>query len=836
MPPYVNFEHLRPMSAISLSPHAASAPITPRRFGSLLRALITLLCLISCLISSLISCRFPCSTITRAHAQPRLSEELRGDREVTRWVSALPVEPPQAQFALRRWELERAAAAKKSAEGRKGEEDAREPPSWLRALGGFMPQAWLNANGFGAVSPASPKELARRRVSLDEHTGAKAPPLSYELSFLPSVQPHGRAEVFNRVRGDGSLSVEPGATLYEMSRQMRLVGCLRAPSGGLEGVEVAQEPSATHSLMLSDDRWAAPEALDLSCLRARCAELGGECFLAAVRVARWGGELMSALSVSPTQQLVAEETPPRALRLLRDGASNYYITSAPLPSAAGGARRGGGRGRGAPLDLSRLWGDVGVLHLLIWSPRSYFTGSWQFDDELISARAGEPEALLPEHLRSEARRLYARLGVSEQGSFQDVLYRLVSWFRAFELGELTEGEGGALTEGADLYRRVMLSQRGVCRHRSYAFTITARALGVPTRLVRNAVHAFVEVRDPRGVWRRVDLGGESVIERFTSVSPLIDLSAAQGQLSLPDGLPEHPGGEEARREDSQRQLREFYEQPPETRSALRATSPLAGPLEEISQEGVSLLAREPGAEEEWERVRRALEGGDPLAAGAAEGGAGAAEVGAGAALLSRLSYPPGALPPLSDSARLEVSLREFLTRPPESASSAKGGAPLLRGAPAAATGQSASSSASSSASLSASLSATRGAECPTPPSPPPRPAPPLRPPRPPLRLPTLTATLARSSETRVSRCDPLRVEGTAAGAPRLRGAVVRLYALLNDERRDLGSWATLSASGRFRLRAQVPADAPLGALRLLVRLEEQGGLGEAEVEVRVPLR
>ena len=62
----------------------------------------------------------------------------------------------------------------------------------------------------------------------------------------------------------------------------------------------------------------------------------------------------------------------------------------------------------------------------------------------------------------------------------------------------------------DIYLDLALSQKGVCRHRAFAFLVTALSLGIPTRMVVNEAHAWVEVLDP-GVapplWRRVDLGG-----------------------------------------------------------------------------------------------------------------------------------------------------------------------------------------------------------------------------------------------------------------------------------------------------------------------------------------
>ena len=41
-----------------------------------------------------------------------------------------------------------------------------------------------------------------------------------------------------------------------------------------------------------------------------------------------------------------------------------------------------------------------------------------------------------------------------------------------------------------------LSQKGVCRHRAFAFLVTALGLGIPARMVINEAHAWVEVLDP----------------------------------------------------------------------------------------------------------------------------------------------------------------------------------------------------------------------------------------------------------------------------------------------------------------------------------------------------
>ena len=61
----------------------------------------------------------------------------------------------------------------------------------------------------------------------------------------------------------------------------------------------------------------------------------------------------------------------------------------------------------------------------------------------------------------------------------------------------------------DVYLDLALSQRGVCRHRAFAFLVTALHLGIPTRMVVNEAHAWVEVSDGT-LWHRIDLGGDIV--------------------------------------------------------------------------------------------------------------------------------------------------------------------------------------------------------------------------------------------------------------------------------------------------------------------------------------
>ena len=86
--------------------------------------------------------------------------------------------------------------------------------------------------------------------------------------------------------------------------------------------------------------------------------------------------------------------------------------------------------------------------------------------------------------------------------------RLTEWFRSFTPGEMP-------APGRDPLADLVLSQKGVCRHRARGFFVLALSLGIPTHLVVNEAHAFVEVWVPQAVgeqegkggWQRIDLGG-----------------------------------------------------------------------------------------------------------------------------------------------------------------------------------------------------------------------------------------------------------------------------------------------------------------------------------------
>jgi transglutaminase-like putative cysteine protease len=197
----------------------------------------------------------------------------------------------------------------------------------------------------------------------------------------------------------------------------------------------------------------------------------------------WGSLLLEAVpgavlplpSVSPDMEVHGYETVPRGLtvRFFRDGADSFGV-SVPY--------RGKVR-----------------LKFLVSGANRYFSP----DVALGLSLADVPVALrptVPPAVAAAVARMRPRLDLPGQPSYFGLLNALVRYFRGFEEGPLPVQTG-------NVYEDLTVAKRGVCRHRSYAFVVTALALGLPARYVTNEAHAFVEVWVPRAGWARVDLGG-----------------------------------------------------------------------------------------------------------------------------------------------------------------------------------------------------------------------------------------------------------------------------------------------------------------------------------------
>ena len=232
----------------------------------------------------------------------------------------------------------------------------------------------------------------------------------------------------------------------------------------------------------------------------RRVEPGRELFWGSVSVELSGTDAPLP-SVAPDMRILALETdPPTSVVVVRDGGDNFYV-----------------RGR-APGPVR--------LTLLVDASTAYFSGAVPANVAL-GVSSGRRDARLPTSIAARGQTVLKALGIDGQMPLARGLARLVDHFRRYRAGPPAGTHD-------DIYLDLALGGVGVCRHRAFAFAITARAAGLPTRLVHNEAHAFVEIRLPAGDWRRIDLGGQA---------PSLDLSGAENKRlhgPAPDAFPKPP--------------------------------------------------------------------------------------------------------------------------------------------------------------------------------------------------------------------------------------------------------------------------------------------------------
>jgi len=188
------------------------------------------------------------------------------------------------------------------------------------------------------------------------------------------------------------------------------------------------------------------------------------------------GRAVSIPSVAASARILNfTVTPPVKVRFYKDSADNYWVRS----------------DRSARVRLVFLT-DAATTY---FTPR--IPGR-------VTAASVPPHLrpTLPGAVRKAAARVVRHLKIRRNEPIYWQLSKLISYFRSFKAGVLRRVTG-------DTYLDIVFSKRGVCRHRAFAFVVTAHALGIPARYVHNEAHAFAEAYVPRMGWTRVDLGGAS---------------------------------------------------------------------------------------------------------------------------------------------------------------------------------------------------------------------------------------------------------------------------------------------------------------------------------------
>ncbi|MEA3202329.1 MAG: hypothetical protein QOE90_3757 [Thermoplasmata archaeon] len=138
---------------------------------------------------------------------------------------------------------------------------------------------------------------------------------------------------------------------------------------------------------------------------------------------------------------------------------------------------------------------------------------------------------LPSGVADAAKIVLARAGVSDATQVGPTLEALNAYFRGF-----TDGPIPGPDEVESLYLALALSGHGCCRHRAFAYMVTAQAAGIPTRVVVNEAHAFPEVLFPDGTWHQVNLGGCGTysLNNPNNYPSLFDQAADPRQQANPD--------------------------------------------------------------------------------------------------------------------------------------------------------------------------------------------------------------------------------------------------------------------------------------------------------------
>ncbi len=186
------------------------------------------------------------------------------------------------------------------------------------------------------------------------------------------------------------------------------------------------------------------------------------------------GEPVRVPSVGPDARLLRMHANPDVdIDVVRDGADNWFVKSH--------VRK----------DI-RLVVELAILRRTFGS--AFADVRWQRLASLVPPQPAAHRAAFQEVAKA--------IQINTSMSPRDVVEKMVEYFRSFEPTD------APLRENSDIYLDLALSKKGVCRHRAFAFLVTALNIGIPARMIVNEAHAWVEAYDGT-VWHRIDLGGAS---------------------------------------------------------------------------------------------------------------------------------------------------------------------------------------------------------------------------------------------------------------------------------------------------------------------------------------
>jgi hypothetical protein len=332
------------------------------------------------------------------------------------------------------------------------------------------------------VDPGEPLRALER--------GGRAPEaIEYQGEVLPAPEPGaaGDAPAMIAEPGDGLGPELPGqrSPTFAPDRQTQLEGTLQYHASFNPEIAPFKRITALDAIVLAAD--GKTPVLAVADPRRRGVAVEGadsappdprprDRFWGEATLDLSSGGAVPLPSVSPESRILSVRTEPAVdVVVQRDGADNFFA----LPK---------GKRPTKPVFVA----------FLTDAPRSYFASPLpRAAVSVLAERVPDFDA----GVRARALGFARELGLGPRAELSVALNKLVAHFRAFEESAEPPPDTG------DVYLDLARAKKGVCRHRAYAFVITAQALGIPARFVQNEAHSWVEVELPKLGWLRIDLGG-----------------------------------------------------------------------------------------------------------------------------------------------------------------------------------------------------------------------------------------------------------------------------------------------------------------------------------------
>ena len=200
-------------------------------------------------------------------------------------------------------------------------------------------------------------------------------------------------------------------------------------------------------------------------------------FIGTIHLSRVADGPIAIPSVAPNANILSYSSDPElTFTFYKDGADNFYISSTSDAE-----------------NVNFTFTTSADSSYFIYNISEGLTLNDIPEDVKISL----PDSILP-----KASLIIDELGLTGVTDLQTIVNTLYDYFSSFTAGEIPSEE-----EEPDLYLAITRSKHGKCDVRSFAFFVTANAIGLPTRLVTNECHAFVEIYVPSNGWLHLNLGG-----------------------------------------------------------------------------------------------------------------------------------------------------------------------------------------------------------------------------------------------------------------------------------------------------------------------------------------